>query len=72
LHTAGTLQALLGGDLAHEVPGEGDELPSGDVLSDDDAPTTRRSLREEADSLYHLLTHKPKKNLIAILAVKPR
>ncbi|MFM7985586.1 MAG: hypothetical protein ACKPKO_40370, partial [Candidatus Fonsibacter sp.] len=40
-------------------PAEGMESPTGDVLSDDDSPTTRISLREEANSLYHLLTHKP-------------
>ena len=72
LHTAGTHHALIGDDPAHEVPREGDELPPGDVLSDDDSPTTRRSLREEANSLYHLLTHKPTTFFFAILAVEPR
>ncbi|MFM7988092.1 MAG: hypothetical protein ACKPKO_53140, partial [Candidatus Fonsibacter sp.] len=39
----------------------GIELHPGDeMLSDDDSPTTRRSLREEANTLYHLLTHQPK------------
>ncbi|MFM7990107.1 MAG: hypothetical protein ACKPKO_63410, partial [Candidatus Fonsibacter sp.] len=39
---------------------EGDiEPPPGDVLPDDDAPTTRRSLQEAANSLFNLLTHSP-------------
>ncbi|MFM7979837.1 MAG: hypothetical protein ACKPKO_11020, partial [Candidatus Fonsibacter sp.] len=59
-HTAGTFHALLGDGPVPESPGEGEKLPPGDVLSDDDTPTTRRSLREEANSVYHLLTHKPK------------
>ncbi|MFM7987883.1 MAG: hypothetical protein ACKPKO_52080 [Candidatus Fonsibacter sp.] len=46
LHIDGTHHALLGDESVPEAPGNDDELPPGDVLSDDDTPTTRRSLRE--------------------------
>ncbi|MFM7986608.1 MAG: hypothetical protein ACKPKO_45565, partial [Candidatus Fonsibacter sp.] len=68
LHTLGTLQALPSDEPVPELLGEGDELPPGDVLSDDDLPTTRRSLKGEANSLYPLLNHKPKNPIVTLAA----
>ncbi|MFM7983422.1 MAG: hypothetical protein ACKPKO_29270, partial [Candidatus Fonsibacter sp.] len=46
LHTAGTSHALPSDEPVSEALGEGEELPPGDVSSDDDSPTTRRSLEQ--------------------------
>ncbi|MFM7979321.1 MAG: hypothetical protein ACKPKO_08410, partial [Candidatus Fonsibacter sp.] len=67
LHIDGTRRALPGDELAHEVVGGDDEFPPGDVLSEDDTLTTRRSGRRPKACTICLRTSL--KTLIVIHAV---